>query len=239
MFTIQLTDEDKAAAEEVRVGRVVGPFLRNLDFDVYQEVSFGRNRQRPDMVARRGRETWVVECKATCSLRVVAQAIYWLGRSNRVAIATPRSHRSLTGSICHILKAVGVGWLSVAFTETNASLTELQGSPFTRKTCVQWDRVLKEEQKTWCEAGSQGGIYSPFAVTRNSVLSTVKNSPGISLSNLILSLEGKHHYQSDDAARKAIPHWIRKGVIKGIRIFKEKGELRLYLESQCLDLGLK
>lgn len=93
------------------------------------------------------------------------------------------------------------------------------------------------EQKSYCLPGVQSGGWTPFKGTCDAITRIVRASPGIDLGQLITQLSGNHHYASDAMVRRMVPHWIKKGIIKNLTMFKEKKAWRLYLTDQCLSLN--
>src|SRR5512142_1513594 len=100
---------------EAELGQAVTAYLRDLRWDVYQEVAYEPGIA--DVVARQGKLVAVVEIKTAFSLEVIAQARRWLGHAHFTWIAVPapqggkqRDGRWLGQQVCEEL---GVGVLEV------------------------------------------------------------------------------------------------------------------------------
>ncbi len=212
--------------------------MRDAGFEIYREVRVNR-QWRADLVGRLGPAVWIVECKTTCSLALLAQAFQWLGRAHYVSIACPRAKVSNNEFIERMLKSAGIGWLQTTQRDPRAGdVSELVAPRMWRGAKqTQWDKILRDEHKTFSEAGAKAGGWTPFKATAAAVERAVLKAPGIGLEGLVQELKGQHHYRSDAMAVKAIPFWIRKGLIPSITIFKEGRKLRLYHTTQCLDMA--
>ena len=183
--------------------RVVN-WLDSQHWDVYQEVQI--NSSIADIVAVQGRLVWIVECKTSLSLSLIAQAIEWIHHAHFVSVAVPirrQPYQTKAQFVAkNILKHYGIGLLRVPYNSQN--LNEHSVKPkinrFARSECVK--KMLNEKQKHWAPAGSQGGYWTPFKQTCREVVRIVNKNPGIILKDLIDKLD--HHYASDKSAKACI-----------------------------------
>lgn len=79
---------------EAELATAVTGWLSVQGWDVYPEVCLRGGSERADIVAVRGNFLWVVECKRTFGLAVIAQASSWLRHSNLTSVAVPNARRS-------------------------------------------------------------------------------------------------------------------------------------------------
>lgn len=135
-------------ATEEELARVVVDWLAADEWDVYQEVQSSRAGDVADIVAVRV-ESMVVECKCSFSLRLVEQAMRWVGRAHRVAIATPWVKSSLFVERC--MRREGVGWLRVSQPGFGNGTQWVVEPRLHRKLYPPLDirKVLRPEHKTW------------------------------------------------------------------------------------------
>lgn len=225
-----------AEANELPVGWMAEACMQDLGFETYREVRVGGvGGPRADLVGRLGKIVWVVECKAACTLQLLVQAYEWRGRANMVSIASPKGKVRNNEMIVDMLKGMGIGWmLTTVLGELSGEVHEQVRPRICRRVGVDWNKYLREEQKSFCEAGVQSGAWTPFKNTCGLVERLVLQAPGITLKDLLDGLKGTHHYRSESTAAKAIPYWIRQNKIPNIKIFNEGGKLRLYHSSACL-----
>jgi hypothetical protein len=191
---------------EVVIARVVTAYLRELGWACYFEVALGGHRA--DIVARQGPLTWVVETKTAFSLAVLEQAEGWTGFANYVSVAVPHT-RNRFG--LRVARHFGIGVLFVG-----EKVTEQVGPVLRRQISEVLRKSLAPEHQTWCEPGTQGGHYSPFAATVRAVHDALRGRPeGMTMREIVDSIE--HHYNSDSTARSTLPRWIRAGHIRNVR----------------------
>src|SRR4030066_46238 len=88
-------------------------------------------------------------------------------------------------------------------------------------------KFIKPEHKTWAEAGSQHGYYTPFQRTKQNIEYEIKKHPnGILFKDFIKLTE--HHYSSETTARSCLQKWIEGGIIKGAKITYQNNRLFIY-----------
>lgn len=200
---------------EVDMARNVVAYLEAEKWECFKEVQLGWGSRRADIVAVRDPVIAVVECKLSLSLDVIEQAVGWKHHAHWCWVAVPRPKRGRrTGIARDVLRHYGVGMLEVREGDVYvAERPELNRKP----VCI--DRLkaaLREEQKTWAEAGSKSGFYTEYAATCREVLERVRASPGITTKALIDGLQ--HHYATDASARASLLKWGARGSIKGVRV---------------------
>lgn len=232
-----------AERNERSVAERVVAWLRDMQWDVYQEVQVRSSGGRADIVATHGSLVWVVEVKMNLCIRVMEQAYRWKWCAHYVSIAVPPltpKQRCRTAMVKpfaeRILRDYGIGLFIVstadrAYSFDHPCSTRL-GPALHRKADADYLRSsLHEEQKTWTAAGnSHGEYYSPFRATCKQVALHVKHNPGCTLKELIDGIN--HHYASDTSARSALVQWIRGGVVPGVRSENDGRRIRLYAEEQ-------
>lgn len=220
-----------AFTKESDLARLVVQFLHDEQWEVYQEVEPHQGGGSADIVAVRGPVVWVIECKLSLSIDLIGQALSWKGYAHRISVAIPaRKNRSSKRDIFinTVLRDHGIGWLEVHDREWSPKVREYLRPGFSRR--LKDSRIRKsltEMHKTFAEAGNdEGRRWTPFKHTCHQIVSLVQSRPGITLKEIIDSVN--HHYGSDSSARSSISHWIREGVIKGIESRRDGKHLRFY-----------
>lgn len=208
--------------EEAVAARVV-KWLKMQEWEVYQEVKH-RGGMRADIYATKSGMWWLIETKTAFSLNLLAQAWSWveLGSAHWISVAVPQTKTRTDAESAfqdRILHDYGIGLLRIM----PNGIVEAVPPRLRRKA-----RPLKvyEEQKDYAPAGNaKGKAYTPWAGTRDLIVETVRSNPGITMTELMKSIN--HHYRSSSTARTCIARDIQRGIYKGIRAEKTKGKLIL------------
>jgi hypothetical protein len=215
---------------EVELARPFVAYLRDMKWEVYQEVSCGRSDKRADIVATQGPLVWVIECKCSMSLALLDQAVHWLPHAHLVSVCTPYIHRSWHNSRAAItlLRHTGIGWTQIQHVGDEHEFRPMVESVLHRtarpRTLVD---SLTEQHKTYAEAGNnKGKFWSPFKETAQNVTSYVKANPGCSLKEMMSKIST--HYRSPVSAKSILSNWLRRGVIQGVEYRKEGRGVKLY-----------
>lgn len=222
---------------ETDVAAVVVAYLRDLGWDVHQEVG-GAYGPRADIVAVRGPLLYVVEVKTTLGLALIEQGQSWLHRAHLVSIAAPHPHRGRGPSVAHqICGEWGIGVLDVLTDYGESAVRERVAPRLIRRIPVDRSRTLRrlltEETRTYASAGNAAGkFWSPFKDTCQQAVRAVAAHPGLTTKELVAALP-KHHYSSDSVARNTLPRWLRLGKIPGLRGEGER-PIRWYLAGATL-----
>lgn len=208
--------------KETDVAKSAIAYLNDLQWDVYQEVQPYSGSACADIVAVQGPVAWVVECKASASMRVIDQAYRWKGHANMASIAVPKASR-VVQRVCEML---GIGVLQLRYRSNE--MYEVLRPQVVRKTSRLLREKLRPIHKTFCAAGTAGGgQWTPFKVTCRSVLRTVRRHPGgITLKELVEKT--KNHYGNNSSARQCLRHWIDKGIVPGVEIRREGRRIFIY-----------
>ena len=215
--------------QETELAKVIIQYLRKMGWEVYQEVQISSFGNIADIIATQNNLVWVLECKLSLSLTLMAQAKEWLPYAHYVSIVTPSKRGSKGACIAKdILKHYGIGHYEIQPVGWNKELSIYQRvSPkLNRKAMVNYiKKYLTEKQKTWAEAGNSKGLrYTPFQDTKDQIIRFVKKNPGITIKELINGIN--HHYSSDGTARSSILQWIHRGIINEVEL---KTDGRKYL----------
>lgn len=201
---------------EAEFAKGIVQWLKDDQWEVYQEVQpdgFGRVA---DIVATRGPLTMIVECKLSASLDLIEQLIEWEGFAHYIVAAYPvRSSRAFE----IVAKRFGFGVVRSAHGEVSswgANYGQFRRRPIYEPKIR---RRLCEELKNFAPAGnSWGARYTPYQQTCERLREYVAKNPGASLKAVMDALKGKHHYANDSSARGSIVKWVDLGKIKGVRI---------------------
>lgn len=206
-------------------------------FDVYQEVGSSVGRVA-DIVVDVNGLAWVIECKKSLGLAVLEQASRWkMYGVPRVSVAVPRMKdtQSNTRYFAHeIAKWKGIGIIEVS---RNGYVEEHSSPEFTRPRKLYdgyWNLLneCNDQHKTFCDAGSTSGRWTPFKQTEAELERVIRGNPGITMKDAIAQMK-EHHYRTDSTAYANLMTWLRRGVLKGIEAKTGKGNaLRLYLTDK-------
>jgi len=204
--------------KETDLAKPVIAYLEERGWDVYQEVLiYGKIA---DIVATFGKLTWVVECKTSLSLKLLEQIYNWRGRANFLSIAIPTTVGD--GFVKNLLMNNRIGVLTVRYSEVFENI-----HPQLNRKVINIQKFIKPEHKTWAEAGSQHGYYTPFQRTKGNIEYEIKKHPnGILFKDFIKLTE--HHYASEATARSCLRQWIESGIIKGAKIINQGNKLFIY-----------
>jgi len=203
-------------------------------WEVFQEVKSPRGYGVADIVGRKGTLTWIIECKKSLNLKVIAQAFNWLRLGHYVSIAVPKymfnsRNGNVPGVSAQICESFGIGILSVDPSIT----TERVKAKLHRKnhnSSKAISTTLTEHHKTFTQAGSAtGSHWSPFKQTIENLIEVIKKNPGILMKDAIKQI--KHHYKSSPIAVNSICKHIQTGVIKSIRTQWTPAGIQLYVQS--------
>lgn len=225
---------------ETALAGTVVRYLRDLGWDVHQEVSFGG--PRADIVAVFGPQVWVVEAKMSLSLDLLGQALEWRGVAHRVSVAVPKyakgAHRA-RWTAERILRDYGIGLLRVTppseydkWVEARVDAVieaRLDRCPRPRDL-ASLRRSLCEDTRTYAAAGNaEGKFWSPFKATIRDIHRALGEHDGLTTRELVAVIT--HHYSSDSSARSTLPKWLMDGKIPGVRGEQVDRVTRWYLAS--------
>jgi len=189
----------KFKMSEVDLAKMVVSHLVDWGWEVYQEVDGNGTGGRCDIVGKRGKVLWAIECKMSFGFPVIEQAAKWRFRAHYVSIAipSPRSRENFGWKVC---RDYGIGMLTCR----HRDITEEIRPRLHRKI-----RPLEvfEEQKTFCDAGSPcGGHWTRFKCTVRNLVAEVNRCPGIEFNQLIKGLD--HHYHTFGTAKSCLRGFI-------------------------------
>lgn len=206
--------------------------LEAQGWTVYQEVQCGT---RADIVATRGPLLWVIECKLSISLELLAQAHDWRGWAHFISIAVEapkRRGRRRRGSrtakfVRDTLKAAGIGYLRVG----ENGVEEFLAPRLNRTISSQLRDRLSEEQRTFAKAGNgRNEFWSPYKQTCRRLAIHVRENAGCSLKEAIDSIQ--HHYASNSSAISSLRHWLAHGKVAGVRLQYKGRKIQLYPQTE-------
>jgi hypothetical protein len=210
--------------KEAALAAVVVSWLKDLGWDVHQEVCAGGAAKRADIVAVMGSRLWVIETKLVFGLAVLEQAAAWRYHANMVSLATrpTRAGRFITAA----MKAGGLGWLAVP--EDGSNRVRVEVSPrLERRTVDRLRGLLNEHTRNHAAAGNANHeFWTPFRQTCRGVADAVREKPGISIREVFEHVG--HHYTRDATARSAMLKWIQTGRVPGVEARYEGRRLLLY-----------
>lgn len=199
------------------------PCLTDWGWDIYQEVEGPGGRA--DIVAARGNIQWAIEAKLSFGLPVIEQANNWRKWCHYSSVAVPSTSGRgwFAREIC---QERGIGIMTVQMWEEGAMQESVKPRLNRRPVLLK----LHEEQKTFCEAGSnRGGHWTPFKRTCRNLVDAVRKNPGMEFKALIKQLD--YHYSSFASARPCLLKFITTGVIPELRTEIVAGKLRVFLSE--------
>jgi hypothetical protein len=211
---------------EEDLARPLIPYLRNLHWEVYQEVQISTYGHVADLVATQQHLVWILEVKRSLTFALIEQAERWTHYAHYVSVACPAvTHRTPGRQLARrTLRSLGLGLFSL----TQWSLEETEAPRLHRGAHTQTIRkVLTEAHKTFAAAGNADGLrLTPFTATCRSIADAVARQPGLTIKELLTQVET--HYQSTATARSCIAHWASIGKIRGVRVERDAKQFRLY-----------
>jgi hypothetical protein len=214
----------KEKLTEADLAREVVAWLIDQQWEVYQEVQPERYSHVADIVAVQRGLVWVVECKLTMCLDVLAQAFNWREFAHYTSICVPRCADRNYNLVWRILKAHGIGWIKSG----GGTTAETHPAMLNRRARAgELLRVLRPEHKTFAEAGTASGRrWTPFRATCEELRRLVDRQPGISLTDAVKRIA--NHYATPASARSNLKHWIGAGKVEGVVMAREGKHLLLY-----------
>lgn len=202
---------------EAEIARPVVEYLRDLRWEVYQEVCQCGGCRRADIVAVQDPVIWVIEAKKVLSFGVIYQAWWWQNWCHRVSIVVPTAkHSDGRHMALRILRDLGVGLFQVSRDGLvdHTFLGRLNRKPVRGGARIR--NMLFEEQKSFTQAGTNGKFFSPFKATCKKLREFVSENRGCTMKQAIDGID--HHYASDASARGNLAKLIRDGVVEGVQI---------------------
>ena len=204
-------------AEEVQIGRVLVPWLRDQGWEVYQEIQISAYSHILDVAATRGPVLWAIEMKRHFTWKLLEQAARWTRQANYVSVAVPEG----TGTMSiqgRVLNLFGIG--SLRLVPGPGTIIEEVKPALRRTVGTRLRRSLRDEHKTFAEAGNSAcRRWSPFKATCEEAAGYVLAHPGCRMKELVDDIH--HHYRSTATARTALAKWIDQGLVDGVEARRE------------------
>jgi hypothetical protein len=178
----------------------------------------------------RDKIVWVIELKVALGLAIMEQAEGWLGCANYVSCAVPR--RRVSRFVKRALESCGIGLLVARPWGQRYEVQEYLRPCLARRYETPWR--LDVRHKTFAEAGNALSLrLSPFKVTCENVLRAAKGTPGLTMTEVIRSIE--HHYSSSASARCSLLKWIQAGEVPGVEARLQDGRYRIYAKARIVN----
>lgn len=219
--------------------------------DVYQEVAMRGGVADIVAILPRPERVWIIETKTSLNLSVLNQAFDRMPMAHYVSVGTQYTGRCAPFTQ-RILHDYGIGWISVNFGYgSEVTVREQVEAHLNRKVMGpnlakirSMRKKLCPEMKQWAQAGtSGGGHWTPFRSTSNKVLRIVRDTPGITIKELV-DEHGRFHYHTAKSARQCLVDCILRGIVDGVAVRREGKAIRLYpsehpVLKQCDDVVMK
>jgi len=212
---------------EKDIAKILINWLKDLKWDVYQEVEIKPFNSIADIVATQNNVSWTIEVKQNMSLVLLSQAYNYIWQSNYVSIAIPASNHKTKYNVANIFcKDYGIGILRIT---NNDVYIELNPKFHKIHKKLNINQKLNENQKNWAEAGNNlKQRWSPFQQTCKNIKEYIKENQGSCLKDVINNVN--HHYSTPSTAKSCISKWIKEGIIDGIKIKKDGKKIILFVE---------
>lgn len=233
---------------ETEVAAAVVEWLEKNHWAVFQEVQHGgQGGPIADIVAVQHPLTWIIECKVTLSMDLMAQASRWArDRDARfVSVAVPAPRR--TSANPHGMPSNAQYFARGVLRERDIGVIEVRPpEPYVERVRVAQDahylrpwgglkRTRKDildslhpEQRESVAGSVSGGVSTQWKRTVKSLVRHVGENPGCSMKQAIDGIA--HHYGSDKGARATLATGIRNGWIPELRLDADVRPARLFLE---------
>lgn len=217
-------------AKETDLAEKVVQWLRGDEWEVYQEVLCGG--PVADIVAVKGRISWIVEVKTRFSLDLVAQADDWVrsGSARFVSIACPGPsdpHSRRAGLIQRFLQERKIGMLHVGrFCRQVIAPSFIRRGKRNRRDIREH---LYADQKSSIAGSTSGGHWTPWKRTCQAAREHISANPGCTIKEVVTALD--HHYATDRSARVCLLSQIRDGTFDGIETKRDGRKLTLFVSK--------
>lgn len=110
-------------------------------------------------------------------------------------------------------------------------VAEVVPAPLHRRVSPRLKDDLREEHKTWAEAGNAAGKrWTPFQGTAEALKRIVRRRGEVPFKDLIDELA--HHYATDASARRSLQALIEQGVIPGVELRRDGGALLVVFKEE-------
>ena len=229
---------DRFASEQAMAAEVVR-WLNDQGWDVYEEVQAFSSGPRADIVAIRDALIWVIECKTTFSLDVIAQAREWSWLASAVSVAVPSGRDSRARRFAeHCCRTEGIGVIYVAPLDPEFEWARgkwgCTAPAFRRVRKSPLRNAIHNSHKRFRAGNANCEYHTPWRATCEELRRVVGDSPGLTMKEVLAKMNG-HHYQGDASARSSLVRQVRIGIIKGVRLDKSKRPYRLHPSEESYD----
>lgn len=200
--------------KETELAQIVIDWLKAQHWEVWQEVNYGESIA--DIVAVRHNIVWIIETKTSFGIKVIDQARKWQVHYRSIAVPEKKGYfagRRDSGIEAELAEHFKIGILEINPAYYGYSINEVIRPKLMREYARYAKHFLERLEtypKSYSVAGSSnGGYYTPYKQTMESVKQIIKRNPGIDLTELIKKLDGRHHY-----------HSVKTSLVKALRDFE-------------------
>lgn len=211
---------------EADLATLVSDWIQAQGWTAHHEVTWSGGASRADIVGALGPRLWVIECKMSLGLSVLAQAQAWrrYGHMVSVAVPTAKSSKARTFALT-VADRFGIGVLAAepgVAGYFGPQVKTLVHPAMNRRPLFSGElrKLLHQDQLTTLP-GQQGGDYStPFRRTCRALQDIIRGAGGkVLVREAMQSLV--HHYASDRSARSSLVTLADRGVIKDVTMERE------------------
>jgi hypothetical protein len=220
---------------ESELAKPVVSYLHEEGWEVWQEVQLSTYSRIADIVAFRNPVYWIIECKLRFGLEVVDQARGWRNCAHYVSVAVPYvTDRAASGTLDFVCRHFGIGMIEVIKRGEYDTAYQVNQHRELSPSLLRHPKLLcmlkdglRDEQKTWAEAGNHfGRRFTPFAGTCYGLARVVAANPGVEFSEALANI--KHHYASDQSARSSLLRWVEAGKVKEVQMVRDGRRILLF-----------
>lgn len=216
--------------DEKEVARRIEAHLSGEGWEVFKEVPAPSRNKIVDLYAIKGvpgnpRDSFAIEAKSTCSIRVIQQAEFWCRRAHRSAIAVPHSdNRRQRNFVARICNQFDLGFFEVGSDGIQATRrAEKDGM------AIQVPDLYEEQKDAVAGTDDPSERHTELDRTLGRLRDFAEEKGLSRLDDAIKQIE--HHYSSDESAVNSIIEHIRSGRAEGIGL-KWRGAYLIEPEKQ-------
>lgn len=221
---------------ETDIAKPALELLREMGFDLYQEVPYGGRADIVGVLA--GRTVCVCEVKAALTFDVIAQAKRWHRHAHWVFVAVPglmnrgpSDGRRLAYDLC---ESLGIGVIEIEIRD-GYGMVSIRNYPRLNRSAEPKKLLaeLRPEHKEYAAAGSCNGRYwSRWKDSVRHLVEHVRQHPGIVLKDLLTVVP--HHWSTNASAKGCVARQIQSGIIKELSLKTEGLMQRVYLAERAV-----
>ena len=200
-------------APEERLAAAVALWLRGQGWATYHEVVVpAAGKRRADIVAVKGDEVWIVECKAALGWPVIGQALEWREWADFVSVATAPTD-SHAAAKAHALRGLSLGWLQVVGDSVGIAVERRCTKALAARAMLLMDALRPEHQDS-AAGNARSDYWTPTQEARRALALVVRGDPGIPLRRALAAIGVP---SSASKTRRLWAYAVKRGLVDGVR----------------------